>query len=108
MSQQQEQVIFNLELNTSGATTSINKLQLVLYRALGLYNRICRLLGVPDDSPLNKMISRVQQLVMITRQLTTTVTLLQAASGPIGWALGGLGIAGVVVSSVEFMQSTGE
>lgn len=108
MSQQQEQVVFNLELNTVGASSSVSKLQTALYRALGLYNRICRLLGVPDDSPLNKLITRVQGLVMITRQLTTTVTLLQAASGPVGWAMASIGVAGVVVSSVEFMQSTGE
>lgn len=105
---EQENVVFNLEVNTLRASGDVKKLETIVHRTLGLYNRVCRILGIPDDSPLNKAVTKVQHLVMIIRQLTTAVTLLQVASGPIGWASAGLAVAGVAVTSVEFMQSAGE
>lgn len=103
-----ETITFDLEVNTTGATRGIRRLQTLFIHTLSLYNRICRLLGVPEDSPINKAIARVQQFTLVIRQFTAASVLLQTASGPIGWATAGLSVAGAVVSSVEFMQSAGE
>ena len=108
MSSSEENVVFNLDIDTSRSHSSVRKLETILYRTLSLYSRISRLLGIPEDSPINQAVAKTQQLVMVVRQLHTAVLLLQAASGPIGWAMAGIGVAGVAVSSVEFIQSAGE
>lgn len=107
----QEDVVFNLELNVEGATTNVRKIETIIYRVLGLYNRICRLLGVPEDSPMVQVVQKAQKLTMIAREMTTAYNLMaiaQAGAGPVGWAMAGLGVAGVIVTSAEFMTSIGE
>lgn len=106
----EEDVSFNLELNTSRSETNVRKLELVVFRALGVYNRFCRLMGVPEDSPVNQIVAKAQHLTMIIRQLHTASLLLNAAAmtTPVGFAMAGLSVAGVAISGIEFMQEMGE
>jgi hypothetical protein len=101
---EQELVIFNLELNVEKAFSNVRKIEMLAYRALGLLGRINKLLGLPEDSPFNQMVIRVQRLTMIIRTLHTSAVMLQAASGPIGIAMAGVGIA---TSAVVMAESAG-
>ena len=100
----EETVTFNLELNVENAIEHSRRLETVLYRGLGLWQRIMRLLGLPADSPINQAVERIQKLVMMIRLLHSSAIALQAASGPIGWAMAGIGVGTFIVSGVEMAQ----
>jgi len=104
----EEAVIFNLELNVDGALDSSRQVEMVIFRALGLWGRVCRLLGLPENSPAVKIVAGVQKLVMIIRGLHTAAVLLEAASGPLGWAKAGLSVASAVMLTASTMTSLGE
>ncbi len=108
----EETVSFNLELNVEQAVDNSRKLELILFRGLGLWNRMCRLLGVPDDSPIMVITERAQRLVMIIRSLHTAVVMLQAArmaaGDPIAWAMAGLSIGSATMAVADTMTSIGE
>jgi hypothetical protein len=101
-------VIFNLELNVEKVADNSRRIEFILFRALGLWTRICRLLGVPDDSPIITIVQKVQSLTMLIRTLHTSAILLQAASGPIGWAMAGLSVGATVMAMADTMTSLGE
>ena len=107
----EEDVIFNLDVQNEKAQTSISQVIFLLYRALGLWNRICRLLGLPDDSPIMVASRKIQQLTMVARQLYTANRLLTAAlvpgAGVLSFALAGIAIANVAVSTTDFMMDAG-
>lgn len=103
----QEDVVFNLELNVESANSKIRQIEFLFYRAIGVWNRICRALGVPDDSPIMVVTLQVQKVTMLIRQLHTAMIMLDVASGPIGWAKAGLGISTLLLSTNEFMMDSG-
>ena len=99
----EETVTFNLELNVERAFESSRRIELLLFRVLGLWGRICRMLGLPEDSPAVTIVQRVQQVVMVIRQLHTASILIQAASGPIGVAFAALGLAGMALTTGDLL-----
>ena len=104
----EETVTFNLELNVERAFSNARKLELIAFRALGLLNRILRMLGLPEDSPFAKALRQVQLLTMVIRSLHTSAVLLEAASGPIGWALAGLSVGSTFMATADALTSLGE
>jgi len=103
----QEQIVYNLELNVENTLDNSRKIELILFRVLGLWGRMCRLLGVPEDSPIVAIVEKVQRLVMVFRQLHSTMLFLEAASGPIGWAMFGVSAAGTAMATIELGQEWG-
>lgn len=103
----EESIVFNLELNVEKAFDSSRRLELILFRALGMWTRLCRILGVPEDSPMVQIVERIQRLTMIFRQFHSTIVFLEAASGPIGWAMFGLSAAGTALATVDAAQQWG-
>lgn len=103
----EETVTFNLELNVEKSFSSMRRVELILFRVLGLWGRMCRLLGVPEDAPVTQIVEKVQRLVMIFRQLHTTIIFLEAASGPIGWAMLGISAAGTTMAAIDIAQQWG-
>lgn len=103
-----EDIIFNLELNVEKALSKSRKLELIFFRALGLWNRIARLLGLPDDSPIIEVTQKVQSVIMLIRQLHTAIILLETASGPIGWAYAAVGFGAAALSATDFRMSLGD
>ena len=95
MSVQDATVSFSLEVNVEKAYENIRRLQTVLYRALGLL----RSMGLPED--VDAAIREIQNLIMILNQLRLTMIAVQAASGPIGWAMAG-------ISTISTLMTTGE
>ena len=88
----EETVTFNLELNIEGAIDNARRLETLLYRSIGLLGR----LGLPEN--IDAAIAKVQHLVMVIRLLHTAAIALEAASGPLGWALALVGVASAALS----------
>jgi uncharacterized protein YaaW (UPF0174 family) len=91
----EETATFNLELNVEQCVSEIRRLETLLYRSLALAKR----LGLPEN--INQAISQIQRLTMVIRMLHTAIIALQAASGPIGWALAGVGIASAGLTIID-------
>jgi hypothetical protein len=92
MSSEDHVVSFSLEVNVEKAYEDIRRVQALLYRMLALIRRM----GLPED--VEKAITRIQRLIAILNTLRLTLLALEAASGPIGWALFGVGMLGTIVS----------
>ena len=104
-----ESIVFSLEVDVNEAMSAARRLEMVIYRALGLWGRIARLLGLPADSPINQVIERAQKITMIIRTMHSAVTLLTAARAaagdPIAIAQAGIAVGTLVVSTVEAVQT---
>jgi len=99
MSVEDYPVSFSLEVNVEKAYEDIRKLETVLYRALGML----RQMGAGPD--LDRMITQIQRAIAMINQLRLTIIALQAASGPIGWALAGIGVVSTLVLTGDFIGS---
>ena len=104
----EETITFNLDLLVEQAADKSRRIELILFRGLGLWNRMCRLLGVPADSPIMIITERIQRVVMLVRTLHTATILLNAASGPIGWAMAGIGVGSAVMAMADTVTIVGE
>lgn len=104
----EETVTFNLDLLVEQAADKSRKIELIIFRGLGLWNRMCRMLGLPADSPIVKVTAQIQRVVMTIRTLHTAVILLNAASGPIGWAMAGIGVGSAVMAMADTVTMIGE
>jgi hypothetical protein len=93
----EETVTFNLELNVEQAIDNARRLELLLYRSIALLGR----LGLPEN--IDQAISKVQRLIMTIRLLHTAMIALEAASGPIGWALALVGVASALLSTGDLI-----
>jgi len=80
-------VTFNLELNVEQALSNLRRMETLLYRTMGLIGRM----GLPEN--IDQAVAKIQQLIMTIRLLHSAIIALEAASGPIGWAFAGVGIA---------------
>jgi len=98
----EETVTFNLELNVEQAISEIRRLETLLFRSIALARR----LGLPED--IDEQIRKIQRFIMIVRLAHTAVIALNAASGPIGWALAIVGGLSAAVSASDFIISLGE
>jgi len=85
MSAEDHSVTFNLELNVEQVIENIRKYETLLYRSLALAKR----LGLPED--ISQQIEKIRQLIMAIRLAHTSMIALEAASGPVGWALATVG-----------------
>lgn len=98
MSSEDHVVSFSLEVNVEEAQQEIRKLQTVLYRTLGL------MLKFTGKGNVSEAITRLQRMIAITNQLRLAFIALHAASGPIGWALAIIGVAGFTITTAETMR----
>ncbi len=78
-------VVVNLDINAAKAETQLRQVETLLYRSLALFGR----LGLPEN--IDAAINKVERLVMVIRLLHTSAIALEAATGPVGWALAGVG-----------------
>ena len=103
----EETVTFNLELNVEKSFTSLRRIELIIFRVLGLWGRLCRMLGLPEDAPVVVIVEKVQRLTMVFRQLHSTILFLEAASGPIGWAMFAISATGTALTAIDIGQQWG-
>jgi hypothetical protein len=97
----EETITFNLELNVEECVSNIRKVEGLLYRSLALLNR----LGLPED--MRQGIYLMERMVMVIRLLHTSLILLEAASGPLGWARALVGAGTAAVSFGDFFYDAG-
>lgn len=99
MSFEEHAVSFSLQVNVEDTLAEIRRLQTVLYRSLSLLQR----LGLPED--VEKGIIFVRRMIAVLNELRLAILAVQAASGPIGWALALLGLAGAGFSYADMIES---
>lgn len=74
----EETVVFNLELNVEAVMDNSRKIEMLLFRTLGLLNR----LGLPEN--VREALAFAQRLTMTFRLLHTTMVALAAARATSG------------------------
>lgn len=77
----------NIQPKIEKITNSFVRLEQIILRSLVLTRRM----GLPDD--IGSAINDIQRMILLTNQLRLSMIALQAASGPIGWTLAGMGLA---------------
>ena len=95
-----EDVTFNLKLNVDSveaATESFRKFEQILLRSLVITRRM----GIDDN--LSNAAMQIQRMIMLTNQLRLAMIALETASGPVGWALAGLGMAVTAFSYADYL-----
>lgn len=85
-----ETVSFSLEVNVEKAYEDIRRVQTVLYRTIGLIKQMS------GDENMDNLINKAQAGIATLNQLRLTIIALQAASGPVGWALALIGLMGTM------------
>jgi len=100
-----EDVSFSLEVNVEPGFTAVRRLQMVLFRTLGLMRR----LGLPPQ--IDRAIAGLQQLISTANQARLALLALQAvrmaAGDPIAWMQAGISVVTVAVSMGEMMTVEG-
>ncbi len=102
MSREQEDVTFALEVDVSKTMAEIRRLEILLFRTLSLIRR----LGLPED--IEQGIVRIQRLIMAARLAHAALIAMQAAAGPIGWALAGVGIVSAAWTAYDVISVEAE
>lgn len=95
MSVEDHTVSFSLEVNVTKAYENIRRVQTILYRTISLLRRM----GLPED--VDDAIAHIQKLISILNMLRLTMIAVQAASGPIGWAMAAVSVGGTAVTIAE-------
>lgn len=93
-------VSFSLEVNVEKAYTEIRRVQALLYRTLGLLQRM----GGGDED-IMRVIAKLQRLIAIMNMVRLTAIAMHTAMGPVGWGLAAVGLAGTVMTSMDFADS---
>jgi len=89
-----------LKESIKDAEVSARDLQTGLNRSLGLVRRFT------GQENINKGISEMQRAMMVARQLQIVMVGLESVSGPVGWALLGLGVISAAVSTGELIYDS--
>lgn len=81
------EIEYALTVNVEDATTQIRQLERLLFRTMSLLRRM----GLPEN--VTAVINQIQRLITVLRMLRVSLLMLQAATGPWGWIMGGMGLA---------------
>ena len=80
----EETVTWNLNVDVSEANRQLGRFSTALYGIIG----VLRIMGLP--SRLNEVLRALQQLIATANMARTAIIQLYTATGPVGWALGGI------------------
>jgi hypothetical protein len=97
LSSEDTTVSFSLEVNVDKAYENLRKAETVLYRTLGLVRRLS------GDENLDKAIAKIQEAIALINSLRLAIVAFQAATGPLGWALAGIGTVTALMTTAEMM-----
>jgi len=89
-----------IEYNLTVDTTKVLRDIQILTGFFDSYARLLRKLGLPEEQA--ELLREIQRTIALLNQLRLTLIAVQAASGPIGWALAGIGAATFLIDTVEF------
>ena len=93
-----EEVSFTFQLTVDEAVTELRRIQTVAYQYLALARR----LGLPDE--IDAQVVKVQRLIMLLNSARLAAIALHAASGPVGWALAGVGLVATGLTAYEMAE----
>jgi hypothetical protein len=110
---QLEQQIDTINSKLGGTSLASSKAELLEMRVtmnevLLMTNRvffILRRAGLPDD--FTQALATMQRMIALANNLYIAITAFNAAAGPMGWALAGLGIASSIVYATDMVGSYG-
>jgi len=91
-------VDFQLTVDTSNVLRDIELLRTFLLRTLSLMRR----LGLPED--IERSITVIQKFILAMNQARLAALALQAASGPVGWGIAAVGIAGTAMTYFDTLE----
>ena len=77
---------------TQNVTLTLQKASAVAYGVMGIMKQ----LGLPP--PFDEATLKIQRMIMLLNQLRISIMLVEAAAGPVGWALAGISIVGTAVT----------
>jgi hypothetical protein len=95
------EINYELKVDTTKTARGLLKVQTLLYGILGILHR----LGLPE--PIDAAIVKIQRLISALNMLRLTLIGVEAASGPIGWAMAGIAVAGTVLTTGDLMYDMG-
>ena len=104
MLQEINRLLADIEVNLERVDQKAKTTHLSMSKALAVASGLLSLLrrmGLPEDA--NKALLVLQRYVMWMQQLIILSNLMLTATGPVGWVLAGLGIAGAVLSFSDVM-----
>ena len=94
-----DDVSFSLEINVGPLEDELRRAQTVLFRTLSLASRLT------GSESLKEGIAEIQHTIILLNQLRLAYRAVQlarmAAGDPVAWALAGLSVAEVIVSTYE-------
>ncbi len=76
-----EEIEYSLAVNIEDAKTSVQQVERLMFRTLGLFRRM----GLPEN--VDHAVMYLQRFISAARMARISLAALEAASGPIGWAL---------------------
>ncbi len=99
MSVEDHQISFSLEINVQKAVDDLRRVQTILYRTLGLLQRM----GLPEN--IDNAVWKLRTMIRIANQARLALRALQAArmatGDPLAWAMFGLSVAELGFSTVD-------
>ena len=105
MSVEDHTVSFSLEVNVKQAEEDVRRLQMILYRTLGLVRR------ASGNEDLNSFIASLQETIAWANRLRLALLALQAArmaaGDPLAWATAALAVGEIAMDTVDKMGSLG-
>jgi len=93
------EVKFDITASVSEVLTQIQLLERAINQLFSLMHKM----GLPEE--YEAMMTKVQRAIALWNLYRLTVIQAQLVSGPLGWTILGLGVAGTVVSTYDFMES---
>lgn len=96
----QEEIQYNLTVNTELAYNEVRKLEVVLMRVLSYIERLTG--GHPE---LAKFINIIQSAITALRTLQMAIRAVELASGPIGWAYAATSVIAVGFSGYSIYET---
>lgn len=93
-----EEVSFTITVDTTDTLRDIELLRTFLLRSLSLMRR----LGLPED--IQRGITVIQRFILAVNQARLAALALQAASGPVGWGIAAVGIAGTALTYFDTLE----
>lgn len=88
---------YDIEVNVDirKATEELKKYSVVLYGILGILSRM----GLGEE--FTEIMRKIQQMIATINMLRASLILLQTASGPVGWAMAVVSVAGTILTLSE-------
>lgn len=93
-----EDVSFTLQLTVDEAVTELRRLQSAAFQTIALLRKM----GLPED--FDEAAQKIQMIISLLNQARLAAIALNAASGPTGWVLAGVGLAATGIQAIETIE----